>query len=84
MDIVVVIGVDVIKTIFGGQKVAATDVISDQIMDLLTYQLNKVHDLVVAKKEQFEEARKMAAQSFQDLTALDQMKESSSFRNTPC
>ena len=44
----------------GNEIVALTDVVSDQIMDLMSVQLNRLTETLQNKKEEFEAAKKKA------------------------
>jgi hypothetical protein len=65
-DVEYIVGEGIATKVLGGKKAAPEDVISDQLMDLLTFQLNKGLEGIAFKQEQQAEARKAAEQTFKE------------------
>jgi hypothetical protein len=63
-DVELICGVQVVKDVFRGQRLAANHVISDQLMEILMCQLLKVHNHIHEKKQGLAEAQEAAKKVF--------------------
>jgi hypothetical protein len=65
-DVEYIVGGEIAAKILGGKKAAPEDVISDQLMDLFTFQLNKGLEGIATKQEERAEARLAAEKTFKE------------------
>ena len=83
-DLNLLVGTQAITTIFGDELIKPTDVVSNQVLNLLQSQMNKLSDLIASKKGGFTESVDEATKAMTEhLPQLNLLREQSMRRCMP-